>query len=78
MKIIDLTAMDANGCSYALDSGHVPTGTVDGEGVCGNGLDKAGFGLNFNGFIGLRRTCPTSTDSLSVGITGNVSVAPSS
>lgn len=76
VKIVDLTAMDAQACSYTFDSGHVPTGTVAGEGVCADGLDKAGFGMKFDGFIGLRRTCTTQTDSLNVGITGNVAVTP--
>lgn len=75
VKIIDLTGMDAD-CNYTIDTGHVPTGTVQGVGVCGDGIDKAGFGLIFNGFIGLRRTCTTASDSVSVGITGNVAVEP--
>ena len=75
VKIVDLNGMD-DLCNYTIDSGHLPTGTVQGIGVCGNGIDKAGFGLVFNGFIGLRRTCATATDSVSVGITGNVAVEP--
>jgi hypothetical protein len=75
VKIVDLNGMD-DLCNYTIDSGHLPTGTVQGIGVCGNGIDKAGFGLVFSGFIGLRRTCTTATDSVSVGITGNVAVAP--
>jgi hypothetical protein len=75
VKIVDLNGMD-DLCNYTLDTGHVPTGTVQGIGVCGNGIDKAGFGLIFNGFIGLRRTCATATDSVAVGITGNVAVEP--
>jgi hypothetical protein len=73
VKIVDLSGMDDN-CNYSFDSGHLPTGTVKGIGVCANGTDTAGFGLVFNGFIGLRRTCATATDSVSVGITGNVAV----
>jgi hypothetical protein len=74
VKLVDVTGIDST-CSYALESGHVPTGTVQGVGVCGNGTDPGGFGLVFDGFIGLTRTCPTATDSVSVGITGNVAVA---
>jgi hypothetical protein len=74
VKLVDLTGADST-CSYTLDSGHVPTGTVQGVGVCKNGTDPAGFGIVFNGFIGLTRTCPTATDSVSVGITGNVAVS---
>jgi hypothetical protein len=75
VKIVDLNGMDDN-CNYTIDSGHLPTGTVQGIGVCSNGTNAAGFGLVFNGFIGLRRTCATTTDSVSVGITGNVAVDP--
>jgi hypothetical protein len=76
VKIVDLSGMDDD-CNYKIDPAHVPTGTVQGVGVCGNGSDKAGFGLIFKGFIGLRRTCATTSDSVSVGITGNVAVEPS-
>ncbi|MEO8841328.1 MAG: hypothetical protein ABI591_31820 [Kofleriaceae bacterium] len=75
VKLVDLDGMDDT-CNYSLDLGHVPTGTVQGVGVCANGGDKAGFGLIFSGFIGLRRTCATAIDSVSVGITGNVAVNP--
>jgi hypothetical protein len=73
VKIIDLTGTDAT-CSYTYDASHIPTGTVHGIGVCANGTDKAGFGLVFDGFVGLRRTCAGTTDSVSVGITGNVAI----
>ena len=73
IKLFQLTGTDST-CSYAFETGHLPTGTVKGIGVCGNGTDAAGFGLVFDGFIGLTRTCPTATDSVSVGITGNVAV----
>lgn len=75
VKIIDLSGMDAT-CSYALDHSHLPTGSAHGVGVCGNGTDKAGFGLVLDGFIGLTRTCGTTVDSVSVGLTGNVAVKP--
>jgi hypothetical protein len=77
VKIIDLSGMDAT-CSYALDHSHLPTGSAHGTGVCSNGTDKAGFGLVFDGFIGLTRTCGTTVDSVSVGLTGNVAVKPTS
>ena len=75
IKIIDLSGSDAT-CSYALDHTHLPTGSAHGLGVCGNGTDKTGFGLVFDGFIGLTRTCGSNVDSVSVGITGNVAVKP--
>lgn len=75
VKLVQLTGTDDT-CSYKLDSGHIPNGTVTGKGVCGDGTDKAGFGLVFDGFIGLTRTCGTTVDTVSVGMTGNVAVAP--
>jgi hypothetical protein len=79
IQLSDVKLFQASGadttCTYAFDTGHVPTGTVKGVGVCDNGTNSAGFGLVFDGFIGLRRTCPTQSDSVSVGITGNVAVA---
>jgi len=74
IKIIDLSGADAT-CSYALDPSHLPTGSAHGLGVCSNGTDKTGFGLVFDGFVGLTRTCGTTVDSVSVGITGNVAVS---
>ena len=73
VKIVDLTGSDAT-CTYALTS-QPPTGTVEGVGVCSNGVDKAGYGLVFNGFVGLTRTCQTQSDTVSVGLTGNVAVS---
>ncbi len=74
VKIVDLTGTDHAGCTYTYDSFHPPTGTVRGEGVCANGTDPSGYGLVFDGFIGLKRTCNGTTDSVSVGMTGNVAV----
>jgi hypothetical protein len=76
VKIVDLTGTDTAACTYAYDSFHPPTGTVHGVGVCANGSDKSGFGLVFDGFLGLKRTCAGTTDSVSVGITGDVAVTP--
>lgn len=75
VKIVDLSGTDAT-CSYTLDHSHLPTGSAHGLGVCSNGTDKTGFGLVFDGFIGLTRTCGTTVDSVSVGITGDVAVKP--
>lgn len=79
VKVVDTTATDtASSCTFTLDSTMVPTGTVEGHDMCSNGTDKAGFGLVFDGFIGLRRTCGTTVDSISVGLTGTVAVTVSS
>jgi hypothetical protein len=75
VHLVDVNAMDAM-CSYALDSTQVPSGTVQGEHMCGNGIDPKGFGLVFNGHLGLRRTCAATIDSIAVGITGDVAVKP--
>ena len=75
VKLVQLTGMDDT-CSYKLDSGHIPSGKVTGKGVCSDGTDKAGFGLVFDGFIGLTRTCGTTIDTVSVGLTGDVEVTP--
>jgi len=77
IKIVDLSGMDAT-CSYKLDSSHLPTGKASFLGVCSNGTDKTGFGIVFDGFAGLTRTCGTTIDSVSVGLTGNVAVKPQS
>ncbi|CAN5390464.1 hypothetical protein BH11MYX1_BH11MYX1_01720 [soil metagenome] len=74
VKIVDLTGTDSAGCTYTYDMFHPPTGTVKGVGVCANGEDPAGYGLVFDGFIGLKRTCAGTTDSVSVGISGAVAV----
>jgi hypothetical protein len=47
---------------------------VKGVGVCANGTDPAGYGLVFDGFVGLKRTCAGTTDSVAVGISGAVAV----
>ena len=79
VKVIDVNATDTpSGCTFALDSTMLPTGTAQGHDMCSNGTDKAGFGLVFDGFIGLRRTCGTVVDSISVGLTGTVAVTVSS
>jgi len=74
VKIIDLTGTDTSACTYTYDSFRPPTGTVKGVGVCSNGTDPAGYGLVFDGFVGLKRTCAGTTDSVSVGMRGAIAV----
>jgi hypothetical protein len=74
VKVIDLTGTDKAACTYTYDTFHPPTGTVKGVGVCANGTDPAGYGLVFDGFVGLKRTCAGTTDSVAVGISGAVAV----
>lgn len=75
IRINDLNGSDAT-CTYMIDSTQVPNGTVQGQHMCGNGVDPKGFGLVFNGHLGLRRTCGATVDSIAVGITGDVAVKP--
>ncbi len=74
IRIIDLRGASA-ACTYALDTSRPPTGTGVGTGVCGNGTDKAGFAIELDGAVSLRRTCGTTVDSLAVRLTGRVAVA---
>ena len=74
VKIIDLTGTDTSACTYTYDSFRPPTGTVKGVGVCSNGTDPAGYSLVFDGFVGLKRTCAGTTDSVSVGMRGAIAV----
>lgn len=73
IRIIDLHG-SAGACTYALDSSRPPTGTGIGTGVCGNGVDKAGFALELDGAISLRRTCGATIDTVAVKLTGRVAV----
>ncbi len=73
IRIIDLRG-SAGACTYSLDTSRPPTGTGIGTGVCGNGTDKAGFAIELDGAVSLRRTCGTTIDSLPVKLTGRVAV----
>lgn len=73
IRIIDLHGSAGN-CTYALDSTRPPTGTGVGTGVCNNGVDKAGFALELDGAISLRRTCGSTIDTVAVQLTGRVAV----
>ena len=73
IRIIDLHG-SAGSCTYALDSTRPPTGTGGGSGVCNNGIDKAGFAIELDGAISLRRTCGATIDTIAVKLTGSVAV----
>lgn len=73
IRIIDLHGSSGS-CTYALDSTRPPTGTGGATGVCGNGTDKAGFALELDGAISLRRTCGATVDTIAVKLTGSVAV----
>lgn len=74
VRIFDLSG-EADGCTFALDSSRPPTGTAVGLGVCGNGADPAGFALELDGALSLRRTCGATLDSVAVTLTGRVAVS---
>jgi hypothetical protein len=73
-RIIDLSGDDANGCMYSLESTRLPTGGAQAMGICDNGKNSAGFALSIDGNISFRRTCPASTDTISVTLNGIVAV----
>ncbi len=73
IRIIDLHGSSGT-CTYSLDSSRPPTGTGGGSGVCGNGTDKAGFALELDGAVSLRRTCGATIDTVAVKLTGSVAV----
>jgi hypothetical protein len=75
----DVKVVDASGdymsCTFALDTTRIPTGTVKGAGMCGNGTDHAGFQLVFDGGLPLRRTCGATLDSVAVTLRGTIAVS---
>jgi len=74
VRIFDLSGA-ADGCTYTLDSTVPPTGTVSGTGVCDNADSAAGFALEIDGAVSLRRTCGATTETVRVDLTGTVAVA---
>ncbi len=73
VRIFDLSG-SADNCTFALDSTRPPTGFATGLGVCGNGTDSAGFALDFDGAVSLRRTCGPTIDTIAVTLSGLVAV----
>lgn len=73
VRIFDVTGTVDN-CMYTLDSTRPPTGFAAGLGVCENGDSSAGFGVDFDGAISLRRTCGSTIDTVAVTLTGIVAV----
>jgi hypothetical protein len=73
MRIIDFNG-EADGCTFTLATGSVPTGTASATGLCDNGTNSAGYALTVSGNLLLRRVCPTSTDMVAVELGGTVAV----
>lgn len=76
VHVIDLNASDA-ACTYSLDRARPVSGTVTSNGMCGNGTDRRGFSITFDGAASLKRTCGSATDSVEVELRGQVAVAAS-
>jgi hypothetical protein len=74
VRIFDLGGT-AGGCSYALDSTRPPIGTATGTGVCSDGTDPAGFAIELDGNVSLRRTCGQTIDLIAVTLSGRVAVS---
>ena len=74
IRIIDVEG-SANNCTYGIDRTRPPTGKGAGLGVCGNGTDKAGFAIDLDGAVSLRRTCGTTIDTVAVKLVGKIAVA---
>lgn len=73
LRIIDVFG-DKDGCTYALDTSRLATGTAHASGMCDNGTNDAGYALGITGNISLRRTCGATIDSIAVEISGMVAV----
>lgn len=73
IRVVDFSGM-ANGCTFALDSAMPPAGMAKGTGVCKNGTDPAGFALELNGTVNVRRTCGTAIDTIALTLAGKVAV----
>jgi hypothetical protein len=80
VRIFDLSG-SVDGCEWEFDSSRPPTGQTTGLGVCGDGLDPAGFALDLDGAVSLRKamiqppTCTSTITTVAVTLVGRVAVA---
>ena len=74
VQLIDVSGSDTT-CSYALDATRPATGTLSGQHMCSNGTDKAGFELDANAALSLKRTCAGTVDSQAVTLRGAAAVS---
>lgn len=63
-------------CSYTIDRALPASGSVSATGMCGDGIDPAGFALVVEGALTLKRTCGATVDSVAVTLRGRVAVVP--
>lgn len=73
LRIIDFNG-EKDDCTYAFEGSRPVTGTVHSIGLCDNAKNPAGWALGIDGNISLRRTCPTTTDTIAVSLRGTVAV----
>lgn len=73
LRIIDFNGAK-DGCTYAFEGSRPVTGDVRASGLCDNAENPAGWALEIDGNISLRRTCPTTTDTIAVTLSGTVAV----
>lgn len=73
VRIIDLHG-SYQSCTFALDSATLPTGTAGSEGVCANGTDAAGFALDLDAGVMMKRTCGATIDTVPAVLRGKVAI----
>jgi hypothetical protein len=71
--IIDLDGTVGD-CTYEYEAAAPVTGNVSTEGMCDNGKSDAGYLLKVDGFLSLRRMCPTMNDTIAVDFSGDVAI----
>jgi hypothetical protein len=76
VKVVDFNGT-ADTCTLTLNTLAPPSGTVNADGVCKNGQDKAGYALAFNGHLVLNRSCSGANDMVPVTLSGTVAVSAS-
>ncbi len=75
VQLIDVQSEFDDGCRRTLPRD--VTGTARFEGVCGDGVDPAGFALTLDGGATVDETCPgLPTVAVAVTISGRVAVRP--
>ncbi len=75
VQIVDLTADLGGGCTLSRATTGAITGTASASGLCGAGVDPAGFALTIDGVVPMKRTCASGTDVLMLALSGTIAVA---
>lgn len=73
--VIDVRG-SAAGCQLSLERTQAVTGTLHGEGACGNGLDPAGFALVVDAQLTISKQCGDVEQSVAATLRGRVAVQP--